>query len=314
MIEFVNVSQNYGTFRALHNINFKISEGSLLALLGPNGAGKSTAMSIMTGFRPPIEGDVYINGINIFDEPEKAKSFIGYLSEIPPLYPELTVEEYLDFTGRIHGLDWKQSKIQMEESLDFLQIRDRKSTLINNLSKGLKQRVGIAQSIMHKPKVLVLDEPTVGLEPAQLVHFRNLIRMLSQNFDMTIVLSTHIMSEAAELCDQVIIINEGRKIFDGSKEDLLQKQQQELSYQVKVKKISESLINHLKDIKGVLRVVSENGIITISANNDIAETLSEEIIKQGAGLRFFSPVRNTLEEVFLQMTDSESSNQGESDV
>ncbi len=301
MVKFVNVSQFYGTFQALFNINFEIKKGSLLALLGPNGAGKSTTMSIMTGFRPPLEGEVFINDINIFEEPEKAKSYIGFLSEIPPLYPELTVKEYLNFVGEMREVSNLDERIK--EVLNLLQLSDREGALIQNLSKGLKQRVGIAQSVLHKPKLLVLDEPTVGLEPAQLIEFRHLIRHLAKEEEMTVVISTHIMVEASELCDEVIIINEGKKIFEGSKEDLLVQNKENYSYKIVVSKSSGELLSHLKNnIKDVYEAEFFEDGIKVSSYEDVSEIIVQEIINFGSGIKSITPVINSLEKVFLDMT------------
>ncbi len=305
MVKFVNVSQFYGTFQALFDINFEIKKGSLLALLGPNGAGKSTTMSIMTGFRPPLEGEVFINGVNIFEEPELAKSHIGFLSEIPPLYPELTVKEYLHFVGEMREVPNLDDRIK--EVLNLLHLTDREGALIQNLSKGLKQRVGIAQSILHKPKLLVLDEPTVGLEPAQLIEFRQLIRHLAKDEEMTVVISTHIMVEASELCDEVIIISEGKKIFEGKKEDLLVHNTDTYTYHLVVSRPSEELLAHLKNnIKDVYEAVfsAESSEILVSAYEDISEIIVEEVVSFGSGIKSITPVVNSLEKVFLDLTSS----------
>lgn len=307
MVKFINVSQDYGKFRALYDISFEIKKGSLLALLGSNGAGKSTLMSIMTGFRPPLEGEVFINELNIFEEPEKAKSFIGYLAEIPPLYPELTVIEYLKFTGQLHGLSTYHAQIQAEESLDLLKITDRKNALIKNLSKGLKQRVGIAQSILHKPKLLVLDEPTVGLEPAQLIDFRHLIRNLAKDTNMTVVISTHILSEASELCHDIIIINEGKKIFDGTKDELLYKKDNEFNYLLKVVRFSDELMNYLKKLPYIKDIHQKGEFLEITAQEEIADILTKEMINYGAGIKSFAPLENSLEKVFLDLTINKES-------
>lgn len=299
MVQFLHVSQNYGMFRALYDLNFLIEKGTLVALLGPNGAGKSTTMNIMTGSRPPTEGKVLIDGIDIFEDPEKAKAHIGYLAEIPPLYPELTVWEYLIFTGELHGLNKAESKKRTLEILDLLKINDRKDTLIRNLSKGLKQRVGIAQSVLHKPKLLVLDEPTVGLEPAQLIEFRHLIRSLVSEFDMTVVLSTHIMAEASELCDDIIIINEGHKIFSGTKEELLQKKQNEYVYEITVDKINDKLLKSL-EIFGPIHLKSNT--IILHSQHEAAEKITETILQKHVGFRSITRLKNSLEDVFLQLT------------
>ncbi|SFB70262.1 ABC-2 type transport system ATP-binding protein [Brevinema andersonii] len=299
MVQFLHVSQNYGMFRALYDLSFLIKKGTSVALLGPNGAGKSTTMNIMTGYRPPTEGKVLIDGIDIFEDPEKAKGYIGYLAEIPPLYPELTVWEYLIFTGELHGLNKTESKKRTLEILDLLKISGRKDTLIRNLSKGLKQRVGIAQSILHKPKLLVLDEPTVGLEPAQLIEFRHSIRSLVSEFDMTVVLSTHIMSEASELCDDIIIINEGHKIFSGTKEELIQKKQKEYVYEITVDKINDKLLKSL-EIFGPVHVKS-NAII-LHSQHEAAEKITETILQEHVGFRSITRLKDSLEDVFLRLT------------
>lgn len=299
MVQFLHVSQNYGTFRALYDLSFFIKKGTLVALLGPNGAGKSTTMNIMTGSRPPIEGKVLIDGIDIFENPEKAKTHIGYLAEIPPLYPELTVCEYLIFTGELHGLNKAESKKRTLEILDLLKINDRKNTLIRNLSKGLKQRVGIAQSILHKPKLLVLDEPTVGLEPAQLIEFRHLIRSLVSEFNMTVILSTHIMAEASELCDEIIIINEGHKIFSGTKEELLHKKQNEYVYEITVDKINDELLKSL-EFFGPVHIKSNT--IVLHSQHEATEKITETILQKKVGFRSITRLKDSLEDVFLRLT------------
>lgn len=305
MVKFINVSQDYGHFRALYGINFEIKKGSLLAFLGPNGAGKSTTMSIMTGFRPPTEGKVLIDGVDIFEDPIRAKSSIGFLPEIPPLYPELTVIEYLVFIGELRGINQEQSKIRSYEILKLLKLEDREGALIKNLSKGLKQRVGIAQSIFHYPKLLVLDEPTVGLEPAQLIEFRQMIRNLAYETGMTVVFSTHIMAEAAELCDEVIIINEGQIVFEGSKDVLLSQRDSLFSYQLIVSQASEELLSHLKTLEYVHSIEQNQEKFIIKAEKDIAEKIVEETIKKGVGVKSLAPLIDTLEKVFLDLTVSE---------
>ncbi|MGL4394274.1 MAG: ABC transporter ATP-binding protein [Brevinema sp.] len=304
MVKFTNVSQTYGNFKALHDVSFEIPDKTLVALLGPNGAGKSTTMNIMTGFRPPIDGEVMINGVDIFNEPENAKQYIGYLGEIPPLYPELTVFEYLTFVAELRGMDSKIAAEKAEEALVLVQIENRKNALIKNLSKGLKQRVGIAQSILHKPKLLVLDEPTVGLEPSQLIEFRNLIRSLASEHGMTVVISTHIMSEASELCDHVIIINEGRKIFDGSKELLLDQNQGSYHYQISLTKTpNETLLSKIRSYKEVTEISFEATTLQIKLQDDIIPDIVEVIVLEKFGVKEVLKTKNSLEKVFLQLTD-----------
>lgn len=298
MVQFENVSYDYGRFRALYDVSFLIKEGSLLALLGPNGAGKSTTMGIMTGIRNPAEGRVLIGGIDIFDDPEKAKEKIGYLGEIPPLYPELTVFEYFQFAAELQKV--KKPEERSIEVLSLLNISDRKNSLIKNLSKGLKQRVGIGQSIIHKPSLLVLDEPTVGLEPAQLIEFRSLIRNLAKQEKMTVVLSTHIMQEAAELCDEVIIINEGRKVFDGSKEILLSRENG-IVYKAEVEQLA-LLKDKLSQLKEISHIEEKDNALIISCRQPMAEEIAKIMLQEKCGFKTLASVKNSLEEVFLNLT------------
>ena len=298
MVVFNHVYHNYGNFRALHDVSFSIKEGSLLALLGPNGAGKSTIMGIMTGIRTPALGTVTVSGIDIFDKPEEAKAKIGYLGEIPPLYPELTVWEYLIFAGRLQKIVKVEERTK--EILELLKISDRKDSLIKNLSKGLKQRVGIAQSLIHSPKLLVLDEPTVGLEPSQLIEFRTLIRNLAKSENMTVVLSTHIMQEAAELCDEILIVNEGRIVFDGTQKDLLA-QESALVYRAEAYKL-DLLKEKLEEQDFVTGVEMTNDALIISCSQPSSEEIASLMLKSKCGFLGLTKTRNSLEEVFLNLT------------
>ncbi|MGL5722762.1 MAG: ABC transporter ATP-binding protein [Brevinema sp.] len=298
MVVFNHVSHDYGNFRALHDVSFSIKEGALLALLGPNGAGKSTIMGIMTGIRTPAEGTVTVSDIDIFDKPEEAKAKIGYLGEIPPLYPELTVWEYLIFAARLQNV--ARPEARTVEILELLKITDRRDSLIKNLSKGLKQRVGIAQSIIHSPKLLVLDEPTVGLEPSQLIEFRTLIRNLAKSENMTVVLSTHIMQEAAELCDEILIINEGRIIFEGSQKDLLT-QENALVYKVEADDLG-LLKEKLEGQDFVSHIDKKDDALIISCTRPAAEEIASLMLKSKCGFQSLTKTKSSLEEVFLNLT------------
>ncbi|MGL5255230.1 MAG: ABC transporter ATP-binding protein [Brevinema sp.] len=298
MVVFNHVSHDYGNFRALHDVSFFIKEGSLLALLGPNGAGKSTIMGIMTAIRTPVEGKVTVSGIDIFENPEEAKANIGYLGEIPPLYPELTVWEYLTFAAQLQKVS--NPKNRTIEILELLKISDRKDALIKNLSKGLKQRVGIAQSIIHNPKLLVLDEPTVGLEPSQLIEFRTLIRNLAKSQNMTVVLSTHIMQEAAELCDEILIVNEGRIIFDGSQKELLAKENT-LSYRAEAENIK-ILKEKLETQDFINQIEEKDNALIISCDRPAAEDIASLMVNTKCGFISLTKTHSSLEEVFLNLT------------
>ncbi len=207
MIEFKNVSKSYGAVRALDGISFSVSEGDILGFLGPNGAGKSTALNILTGYLSASAGEAYVDGISIFEEPLKAKKLIGFLPEIPPLYPEMTVSEYLNFVYDLKGCT-QPRKPHLKGICDVVRISDVQNRLIKNLSKGYRQRVGIAQALIGDPKVLIFDEPTVGLDPKQIIEIRNLVKTLGK--EHTIILSSHILSEIQQICNRVVVINHGK--------------------------------------------------------------------------------------------------------
>jgi len=209
MVEVINVSKYYGNFLALNSINFKVEKGEIVAFLGPNGSGKTTTMRIITGFLQPSSGKVTVDGMDVFENDFEVKSITGYLPENPPLYPELTVEEYLSFVAELKRVPQNRIKSKVTEVIEKTALTERRKTLIGSLSKGLKQRVGIAQSIVNDPQLLILDEPTVGLDPLQVIEIRNLVKKLAYEEKRTIILSTHILAEASEICEKAIIINNG---------------------------------------------------------------------------------------------------------
>lgn len=218
MIQVTNLVKKYGNKTALHGIDFTVAEGEIMGLLGPNGAGKSTTMNIMTGYISATSGEVKIDGHDILTEPIEAKKRIGYLPEIPPLYVDMKVKEYLNFVAQLKKVKRKERKTQVEEVIRLTELGEYENRLIKFLSKGYKQRVGLAQALLGNPKLLILDEPTVGLDPKQIINMRNLIKELARTH--TIIISSHILSEISAVCDSVIIIDQGKVIARGTAEEL----------------------------------------------------------------------------------------------
>lgn len=218
MIKICNLVKKYGNYTAVDHINVTFDKGKVYGFLGPNGAGKSTTMNIMTGYIGATEGDVLINNKSIMDEPEEAKKYIGYLPEIPPLYPEMKVSEYLNFAAELKSIVKEKRKKEIDDVLELTKLNDVKERLIRNLSKGYRQRVGLAQAILGFPEIIILDEPTVGLDPKQIIEIRDVIRKLSKNH--TVILSSHIMQEVRAVCDYIMIISKGKLIANDTPDNL----------------------------------------------------------------------------------------------
>ena len=218
MIEISHLVKKYGDHYAVKDLNVRIEEGQIYGFLGPNGAGKSTTMNMITGYLAPTAGTVKVDGFDIVKEPEKAKEHIGYLPEIPPLYSEMTVEEYLKFAAELKHIPGKERAAQIEKAIKTAQLEDVRKRLINNLSKGYKQRVGLAQAVLGDPETIILDEPTVGLDPRQMIEMRELIRSLKK--DHTVILSSHILSEVSAVCDQILIISKGELVASDTPDGL----------------------------------------------------------------------------------------------
>ena len=253
MIKVSNLVKRYGSLYALNDVSFEIGEGEIVGLLGPNGAGKSTAMNILTGYLSATSGEVSINGINILEDPIGAKKNIGFLPEQPPLYPEMTVTEYLNFVYELKGCELERAP-HIDEIMSVTKLNEVKDRLIRNLSKGNKQRVGIAQALIGDPKVVIFDEPTVGLDPKQIIAVRNLLRTLAKRH--TVVLSTHILAEVQAVCERVIIINKGKIIADERTEDMVKTIEDGYRYKVKICGPQRDVETALKRINGVKSVVS----------------------------------------------------------
>ena len=309
MIEINNLVKKYGDHVAVDNLSLKVEPGKIYGFLGPNGAGKSTTMNIITGYLGATSGEVKINGFDIFAQPEEAKKCVGYLPEIPPLYIDMTVVEYLDFVAELKKLDKKNRKKYVKEAMDTTGITEVSSRMIRNLSKGYKQRVGLAQAILGYPEVIILDEPMVGLDPMQIIEIRNLIKKLGENH--TVILSSHILTEISAVCDHVFIISKGRLVASDSTEMLLSEMSGEQEISLTIKGDAEAVANSVKDIEDVTNVniceASEEGtsllIVTAKKKSDVRELVFEKVISCKAVILEMKTVSKSLEDVFLELTD-----------
>lgn len=303
MIEVKNLTKCYGERKAIESLHFKINKGEVVGFLGPNGAGKSTTMKILTGFMAPTSGQSLINGIDVFEDPIAVKKIIGYLPETPPVYGDMFVSDYLRFVAELKGVSNNKIPELVEKSLVKTQLTDVQNRLIQNLSKGFRQRVGIAQALVSDPEVLILDEPTVGLDPKQVAEIRELINELRGQH--TIILSTHILSEVQAICEKAIIINKGKIVAEDTIENLsrLEKDQVQLYLQTlmtlnpyRSELESNPLIGHIDWINdNSCRILLKGG------NIQIAE-LSQWLIEKRLGLVELTPQRQDLENVFINLT------------
>ncbi len=301
MIEVYNLCKNYGERKAIQDINFKISPGDVVGLLGPNGAGKSTTMKIITGFMAPTSGVAKICGIDVFENPIEVKKRIGYLPEAPPVYLDMTVQDYLNFVADLKLVESSKKKGLIEKALQKTQLLDVRSRLIKNLSKGFRQRVGIAQALVSDPDVLVLDEPTVGLDPKQVAEVRDLIKELKGQH--TIILSTHILPEVQATCNRVIIIHNGQIVGDDMTENIEKLNQGLITVNVKTKK-DLVLTQEFQKLAGVHHVeqMGKSSYRIQIKDEDVLDQIAQQIIKSGAGLRELTPATQNLEDVFLKLT------------
>ena len=307
MIEVKNLVKRYGDNLALDHISFTIEEGQIYGFLGPNGAGKSTTMNIMTGYLAATDGEVIINGHNITDEPEAAKKCIGYLPEMPPLYTDMTVIEYLKFAAALKKIPAKERAEAVREVMDITKINDVSERLIANLSKGYKQRVGLAQAILGMPEIIILDEPTVGLDPKQIIEIRDLIRSLGEKH--TVILSSHILSEIQEICDKIIIIHQGHLIANGTPNELeetLGNSSMELTLKTEDTDAAMGMVSAIEGVKKVTVTDNSNGELTLKLKLERGVDIREEIfnvcVKNGYVLLMMKATQFSLENVFLELT------------
>ncbi len=307
MINVTGLSKRYGTHLAVNNVSFDIEKGEVIGFLGPNGAGKSTIMNILTGYLSLTQGKVEIDGFDVLENPEEAKKRIGYLPEIPPLYVDMKVREYLNFIYDLKKVKFPK-KPHIDEVLKLVKIDHVQNRLIKNLSKGYRQRVGFAQALIGNPDVLILDEPTVGLDPKQIIEIRNLISRLGKNH--TIILSSHILSEIQAVCKRVIIINKGEIIADDITENLSAKLSNDQSIVARIAAGEQDMIDALSTVQGVKNVMSlgrkEEGtfdfLIEPEENADVRAAVFERVVSRGKTLLSLTSNKLSLEQVFLRLT------------
>lgn len=318
MIEVKNLVKRYGNHAAVNDLSFTVETGKVVGFLGPNGAGKSTTMNMITGYIAPTEGEVLIDGIDIMDEPELAKKNIGYLPEIPPLYPDLKVREYLSFVAELKKVSKKDRDIEVHKIMSKTKTLDVSERLIKHLSKGYKQRVGLAGAMMGNPDILILDEPTVGLDPSQIIEMRELIRELSKNH--TVLLSSHIMQEISAVCDEIIIINDGKMITKDTPENITKKMVDTNGVHVVVKGDKTKLKEALRTISGIKNVSYDNDkdteedttglTIYCAEDEDIRVDLFYALAKAECPLIEMNKLDTSLEDAFLALTRGGSKQYG----
>ncbi|WP_122641672.1 ABC transporter ATP-binding protein [Luxibacter massiliensis] len=312
MIEVKNLVKKYGNHTAIDHLNFKIEKGKVYGFLGPNGAGKSTTMNIMTGYLGATEGEVLINGHDILREPEEAKKYIGYLPELPPLYTEMTVIEYLRFAAELKGLPKKSRETDIDQALNLAKLKDVSGRLIRNLSKGYRQRVGLAQAVLGFPDIIILDEPTVGLDPKQIIEIRELIRKLAE--EHTVILSSHILAEVREVCDYIMIISRGRLVASDTPDNLEHLMDGLETIEVEARADLAQVREVLKAVDGISSFKAEEkdeGIVSaeIEANDkeDVRERIFFAFAERKCPLITLKINRASLEEIFLELTQGDSS-------
>lgn len=311
MIEVQHVTKRYGPVAAVNDVSFRVESGQILGFLGPNGAGKTTTMRILTGYMPPTEGTAIVAGFDVFNSPVEAKRRTGYLPESPPLYPDMTVREYLNFVARIKAVSRGERRKRIDYAMGRTSIGDMADRHCGNLSKGYRQRVGLAQAILHNPDVLILDEPTAGLDPKQIIETRELIKELAG--DHTIILSTHILPEVAQTCEQVVIINKGRVVAEDTPANLTGRLHGSETIQLQVDTGGTDPTSIMSAIPGVVQIhvsdatPSNDRSIEIQAAEgaDIRREIANTVVSNGWGLLEMRPIRLSLEDIFLQLTTTE---------
>jgi ABC-2 type transport system ATP-binding protein len=306
MIEVENLTKRYGRHTAVDGISFRVHKGEILGFLGPNGAGKTTTMRILTCYLPPTDGTARVAGFDVFTQPMEVKRRVGYTPETPPLYPDMDVGSFLDFCAKIKGVPGKDRKARISEVMEKTRITDVRATLIGRLSKGYRQRVGLAQAILHNPDVLILDEPTAGLDPKQIIETRELIKGLGG--EHTIVLSTHILPEVSMTCGRVVIINKGRVVAEDTPENLTHRLQGAATVRLEVRGESPDLEATLAGVPGVKTVrLPKPGIYEVDAEagRDVRAELARAVVGRGLDLLSLQAAGMSLEDIFLHLTTTD---------
>lgn len=318
MIEVTGLYKRYGTHLAVNDVSFSVEKGEIVGFLGPNGAGKSTTMNIITGYLSLTRGKVVIDGFDILGNPEEAKKRIGYLPEIPPVYVDMTVREYLNFVYDLKKVRFPK-KAHINEIMRLVRIEEVSERLIKHLSKGYRQRVGFAQALVGNPDILILDEPTVGLDPKQIIEIRELIEKLGKNH--TIILSSHILSEIQAVCKRIIVINNGKIVADDTPERLSEKLSEDLSLLATVVCDGEAMKNALAEVDGVKEVAFEESeedsaydfVITPEGDDDIRREIFRCVAENGGEMLSFTDNKMTLEQIFLKLTENAQPDEQELD-
>lgn len=304
MIKVSGLTKDYGSRRAIHNLNFDCQQGEIVGFLGPNGAGKTTTMRILTGYMPPSDGEAVVAGYDVVEESLEVRKRVGYLPESVPLYYDMAVADYLKYMGELRHIPNVEDRV--DEVLDMVGLIDRANGYIGNLSKGMKQRVGLAQALLHRPEVLILDEPTIGLDPGQVVEVRELIREIGK--ERTVLLSTHLLNEAQNLCDRVLIINKGKIVAEDTTENLQARLLGAERVVVRVRGEADELADSIKSVKGVRKVetLEDGGVeFEFASGKDLRPEVAKQVIKDGYDLLELRPLGMSLEEIFLELTGNE---------
>ena len=322
MIEVKDITKQYGKQKVIKKMSFTVEKGEILGFLGPNGAGKSTTMNMLTGYLAPTEGRIYINGIDLLEQPLEAKKHIGYLPEQPPLYMEMIVKDYLIFVAKLKGVAKKEREKEIQRVMSLVQIEDVSGRLIKNMSKGYKQRIGLAGALVGAPSVLILDEPTVGLDPKQIIEIRHLIKDLSQEY--TVILSSHILSEISAVCDRIMIINKGEIVVSEKTEKLLHMLAGDTQLSLSIKGVGTGIEEAIRQIDGVAQILKleekeeltqiEMVLEKESATLKVREALFECCVAYQTPIMELKQLDISLEDIFLQVTGQANALKGEDEV
>lgn len=301
MIEVEHLTKKYGDLEAVKDLSFKVGKGKIWGLLGPNAAGKTTTMRILTGYLPATQGKAKVGGFDVFEQPNEVKKIIGYLPEVVPLYTEMIVSDYLNFVAAIKQVPAAERRPALERAIEISGLKEVRNKLIQNISRGFKQRVGIAQALIHNPEVLVLDEPTIGLDPAQIIQIRSLIKSLKG--EHTIILSTHILPEVTQTCDGVAIINEGRLMASGSLDELTASFREKTGVILKLRKGHEEALTALQGLPGVETAARHNGELAVEWNpdKDLREAVAKLVVENGWGLLEMRTESLNIEELYRRV-------------
>ena len=303
LVRVQDLYRYYDRHCAVQNLNFELRKGEILGLLGPNGAGKTSTMQMLSGNLAPSAGQIFINGVDLLDEPKRAKRAIGYLPEQPPLYPDLTVDEFLDYCAELHRLPRPQRRAARNAAKERCGLKDTGRRLIGNLSKGYQQRVGIAQAIIHAPAVVILDEPTVGLDPIQIREIRGLIAELGR--EHAVILSTHILPEVQSVCSRVQIIHRGRLVFSDSLAGLSTRMGATSLLLSSQKPPDTAVLRAISGVQTVASLAEGRLRILYAPQQDPAEAIAAEVVKRGWGLTELTPEHKTLEQIFVELTTAD---------